>query len=148
MAYRVTAVTWPAPTREAHEAFYTTEGWQQVRNARGQDVTHHVTYELQLHDGRILRTLISHPANRETYGPRMWGHILRDQLDVDQETFWACVQDGKKPDRGAPEPPPEALPADLVHLLLTQVHLSEADVAGMSKEEAIARMQQYWTTGS
>jgi hypothetical protein len=148
VAYRVTAVTWPAPTREAHEVFCTTEGWQQVRNARGQDVSHHITYELQLHDGRILRTRISHPVNRETYGPRMWGHILRDQLDVDQETFWACVQDGKKPDRGAPEPPPEALPADLVYLLLTQVHLSEADVAGMSKEEAIARMQQYWTTGS
>jgi hypothetical protein len=33
-------------------------------------------------------------------------------------------------------------------LLLTQVHLSEAEVAGMSKQEAIARMQQYWTTGS
>lgn len=148
MAYRVTAVTWPAPTREAHDAFCTTEGWQQVRNARGQDVTHHVTYELQLHDGRILRTRISHPVNREAYGPHMWGHILRDQLDVDQETFWACVQDGKIPDRGAPEPPPEALPADLVHLLLTQVRLSEADVAGMSKEEAIARMQRYWTTGS
>jgi hypothetical protein len=78
----------------------------------------------------------------------MWSHILRDQLDVDQATFWACVQDGEKPDRGAPEPPPEALPADLVHLLLTKVRLSEADVAAMSKEEAIARMQQYWTNGS
>jgi len=148
VAYRVAAVTWPAPTREAHEAFCTTEGWQQVRNSRGQAVTHHVTYELQLHDGRILRTRISHPVNRETYGPRMWSHILRDQLDVDQATFWACVQDGRKPDRGIPEPPTEALPADLVHLLLTQVHLNETDVAGMSKEEAIARMQQYWTTGS
>lgn len=147
MAYRVTTVTWPAPTREAHEAFCTTEGWQQVRDARGHAVTHHVTYELQLHDGRILRTRISNPLNRETYGPRLWSHILRDQLDVDQATFWACVQDGKKPDRGAPEPPPEALPADLVYLLLTHVHLSESDVAGMSKEEAIARMRQYWTTG-
>jgi hypothetical protein len=107
-----------------------------------------VTYELHLHDGRILRTRISHPVNRETYGPGIWSHILRDQLDVDQATFWACVQDGEKPDRGAPEPPPEALPADLVHSLLTKVRLSEADVAAMSKEEAIARMQQYWTTGT
>ena len=141
-------MTWPAATRAAHEAFCRTEGWREVRDARGQAVTHHATYELQLHDGRILRTRISHPVNRETYGPRMWGHILRDQLEVDQETFWACVQDGKKPYRGAPEAPPEALPADLVHLLLTQVRLSETDVAGMSKEEAIARMRQYWTTGS
>jgi len=148
VAYRVAAVTWPAPTRQAHEPFCTTEGWQQVRNARGQAVSHHVTYELQLHDGRILRTRISHPVNRETYGPSMWSHILQEQLDVDQATFWACVQDGKKPDRGTHEPPPQALPADLVHLLLTQVHLSEADVAAMSKEEAIARMQRYWITGS
>jgi hypothetical protein len=148
VAYWVASVTWPAPTREAHETFCMTEGWQQVRDTCGRAVTHHVTYELQLHDGRILRTRISHPVNRETYGPSMWSHILRDQLDVDQATFWACVQGGKKPDRGAPEPPPEALPADLVHLLLAQVHLSETDVARMSKEEAIARMQQYWTTGS
>jgi hypothetical protein len=148
VAYRVAAVTWPAPTREAHEVFCSNEGWQPVRDARGQAGTHHVTHELQLHDGRILRTRISHPVNRETYGPSIWSHILRDQLDVDQTTFWTCVQDGKKPDRGVPEPPPGALPADLVHLLLTQVLLSEADVAGMSKEEAITRMRQYWTTGS
>lgn len=148
MAYRVAAVTWPAPTREAHETFCTTEGWQQVSDACGQTGTHHVIYELQLHDGRILRTRISHPADRKTYGPSIWSHILRDQLDVDQAAFWACVQNGRKPDRGEPEPPAEALPTDLVHLLLTRVHLSETDVAGMSKEEAITRMQQYWTTGS
>jgi hypothetical protein len=53
-----------------------------------------------------------------------------------------------KPDRGAPEPPPEALPADLVHLLLTRVRLSEAEVAAMSKDEAMARMQRYWAMGS
>lgn len=141
-------MTWPAPTREAHETFCRTEGWQQVRNARGQAGTHHVTYEFQLHDGQILRTRISHPVNRETYGESIWSHILRDQLKVDQQTFWACVQDGKKPDRGAPEPPSEAFPADLVRQLLTRVRLSEAEVAAMSKEQAIARMQQYWTTGS
>jgi hypothetical protein len=107
-----------------------------------------VTYELHLHDGQILRTRISHPVNRDTYGPRIWAHILRDQLDVDQATFWACVQDGIKPNRGAPERPAGALPADLVQMLLTRVRLSEAEVAAMSRDEAIARMQQYWTTGS
>jgi hypothetical protein len=141
-------VSWPAPTRDAHDAFCKTEGWRQVRNARGQTGTHHVTYELELHDGQILRTRISHPVNRDAYGENLWSHILRDQLKVDQQTFWACVQDGKKPDRGAPEPPPETLPADLVHPLLTRVRLSEAEVAAMSKEQAIARMQQYWASGS
>jgi hypothetical protein len=141
-------VTWPAPTREAHDAFCQTEGWRHVRNARGQTGTHHVTYELELHDGQILRTRISHPVNRDTYGENLWSHILRDQLKVDQQAFWACVQDGKKPDRGAPEPPPETLPADLVHQLLTRVRLSETEVAAMSKDQAIARMQKYWATGS
>lgn len=141
-------MTWPVPTREAHDAFCQIEGWQSVRNARSKTGTHHVIYELQLHDGRILRTRISHPVNRDTYGENLWSHILRDQLDVDQATFWACVREGKKPDRGVPEPPAEALPADLVHLLLTRVRLSEAEVAAMDKDEAIARMQKYWATGS
>ena len=140
-------MTWPAPTREDHEAFCKTEGWQPVRDARGKTGTHHVTYELHLHDGRILRTRISHPVNRDTYGPRMWAHILRDQLDADQAAFWTCVRDGTKPDRGEPEAPAGVLPADLVHLLLTRVRLSEAEVAAMSKDQAIARMQQYWATG-
>ena len=148
MARRVSPLTWPAPTRQAHEAFCRTEGWQPVGTARGKTGTHHVIYELQLHDGRILRTRISHPVNRDTYGPGIWSHILKDQLDVDQATFWACVQDGTKPDRGVPQPPAGALPADLVHLLLTRVRLSEAEVAAMSKDQAIARMQQYWATGS
>jgi hypothetical protein len=147
VACRIVAVTWPAPTREDHEAFCKTEGWQPVRDARGKTGTHHVTYELHIHDGRILRTRISHPVNRDTYGPRIWAHILRDQLDVDQAAFWGCVRDGLKPDRGEPEAPTGALPADLVHLLLTRVRLSEAEVAAMSKDQAIARMQQYWATG-
>ncbi len=141
-------MTWPAPTRKDHEAFCLAEGWQPARDAQGRTGTNHVTYELHLHDGRILRTRVSHPVNRSSYGPEMWSHILRDQLDVDQPTFWACVQDGTKPNRGAPEAPAEALPADLVHLLITRVRLSEPEVAAMSKDEAIARMQQYWATGS
>lgn len=140
-------MSWPAPTRQDHEIFCKNEGWQPVRNARGGTGTHHVTYELHLHDGRILRTRISHPVNRDTYGPQIWSHILRDQLDVDQATFWACVQDGITPDRGVPAPSAEALPAELVHLLLTRVRLSETEVAAMSKDEAIARMQQFWATG-
>lgn len=140
-------MTWPAPTRADHEKFCQAEGWQPVRDARGRTGTHHVTYELELHDGRILRTRISHPVDRSSYGQRIWSHILRDQLCVDQETFWACVRDGFKPNRGAPESPPGALPADLVNLLLRRVGLREAEVAAMTKAEAIARMQHHWASG-
>jgi hypothetical protein len=137
--------TWPQPTREDHERFCQLEGWQRVRDAKGRTGTHHVTYELVLWDGQVLRTRISHPPDRTVYGASIWSHILRDQLKVDQETFWACVQDGTRPDRGAPAPPSEALPADLVHLLLTRVGLTEDDVRRLSRPEAIARLQQYWT---
>jgi hypothetical protein len=78
----------------------------------------------------------------------MWKHILRDQLDVDEPEFWSCVKDGVKPSRGTPEPPAEALPADLVYMLISRVGLAESEVAGMSKDEAVARLQSYWTEGA
>ncbi|WP_326595257.1 cytotoxic translational repressor of toxin-antitoxin stability system [Streptomyces sp. NBC_01803] len=107
-----------------------------------------MTYELDLPDGRLLRTRVSHPADRTDYGPALWNHILGDQLGVEEEEFWACVRDGTKPDRGVPIPPDAALPADLVHLLIHRVGLTEAEVAKLSKEEAIARLGQFWTEGT
>jgi hypothetical protein len=136
-------VSWPAPTRKDHEAFCAAEGWQWVRAG-----THHVTYELALPDGRILRTRISHPVDRSGYGPSLWSHILRDQLQVTEAEFWATVRENKRPPRGAPEPPPETLPADLVRLLITRVGLTEAQVAAMDRKQAVARLQRYWTEGT
>ncbi|QUQ72150.1 cytotoxic translational repressor of toxin-antitoxin stability system [Kutzneria sp. CA-103260] len=118
-----------------------------MRDARGRTGTHHATYELDLLDGRILRTRISHPVDRTDYGPSIWKHVLRDQLDVDEPTFWSCVHDGIKPDRGAPAPSKVALPADLVYLLISKVGLGESEVAAMSKTEAVARLQSYWIEG-
>jgi hypothetical protein len=139
---------WPQPTRADHERFCEVEGWQRVRDAKGSAGTHHVTYEFVLGDGQVLRTRVSHLPDRTAYGPGIWSHILRDQLKVDQEAFWACARDGNRPDRGAPAVPPEALPADLVRLLLTRVGLTEDEVRRLSKPEAMARLQQYWTEGS
>ena len=141
-------MSWPQPTRQDHEKFCSIEGWTRVRDARGRTGTHHLIYELHLPDGRILRTRISHPPDRSTYGPSIWRHILRDQLDVAEDEFWACVRDGVKPDRGLPEAPAEALPADLVQLLITRVGLPESEVASMSKAQAIERLDRYWVEGN
>jgi hypothetical protein len=111
-------VTWPAPSREAHNSFCLIEGWTEVRNAQRQKVRHHLTYELTRPDARLLRTGVSKPPNKDTYGAEIWSHILRDQLQVDETTFWARVQDKTKPDRGAPKAPAETVPADLAHLLM------------------------------
>lgn len=140
-------MTFPAPTRRDHERFCRTEGWDAVRDARGRTGTHHVTFELALDDGRVLRTRVSHPVNRETYGPDLWRHILRDQLGVDEPTFWACVREGVLPARSRAAATGSTLPAELVLLLISKVGLSEADVAAMTKDEAVARLQRYWTEG-
>jgi hypothetical protein len=140
-------VSWPQPTRADHEKFCGVEGWAPVRDAKGRTGTHHRTYELHLPDGRVLRTRISHPPDRTGYGANLWSHILRDQLGVSEQEFWACVRDGVPPDRGAPAVPAGALPADLVYLLLTRVGLSEPEVATMTRAEAVERVNRYWAEG-
>jgi hypothetical protein len=137
-------MNWPSPTRKDHETFCQVEKWEPVSDARGRTGTHHVTYELGLPDGRILRTRISHPVDRTDYGPSLWRHVLRDQLDVDDATFWSCVRDGVKPSRGVPPPVREAVPAELVHLLISRLGLSEDEVARMGKQDAVARLTAYW----
>lgn len=138
---------WPPPTRKDHEKFCRVEGWKQVRDARGRTGTHHVTFELPLPDGRVLRTRISHPPDRTTYGTSLWSHILGDQLCVSEDEFWACVREDSRPDRGLPEPPREALPAELIHLLLTRVGLTEPEVAAMTRVEAVERLNRFWAEG-
>jgi len=134
-------------SRADHETFCTTEGWKLVRNARGRAVGHHVTYELGLPDGRILRTRISRPPNTTTYGPDLWKAILRDQLCVSEEEFWACVTNKAKPDRGGEggTVPDRALPAQLVWQLIHEAGVPETEVAGMTLEDAIARMTEHWS---
>lgn len=141
-------MSWPTPTRHDHETFCKIEGWEPVRDARGRTGTHHVTYELALADGRVLRTRISHPVDRSSYGRSMWSHILRDQLQISESEFWRCVRHRARPGRGLPATPAEALPADLVHLLIGRVGLSESQVAAMTKTQAIERLNRYWAEGS
>ena len=138
---------WRQPTRKDHERFCQMDGWRRVQDASDRGGTHHVTYGLALPEGGTLRTRISHPVDHSSYSRSIWSHILRDQLRVSEETFWACVRDGVKPDRGVPLPDKEALPADMVNLLITRVGLSDEEVAEMTKDEAIARLQRFWTNG-
>lgn len=140
-------MSWPAPTRAVHEKFCRIEGCAEVRDAGGRTGTHHRTYELALPDGRVLRTRISRPPDRGTYGAGMWAHILRDQLAVEPGLFWACVRGGEAPDRGARARPAGcSIPASLAAVFLSQVGLSDAEVAAMSRDEAIERVNQFWTT--
>ena len=138
-------MSFPAPTRRDHLRFCKVEGWEEVRSATGRAVRHHATFELRIPSGDILRTRISRSSGAKTYGARLWAHILRDQLHVSEDEFWRCVRDGHKPDRGAAPAPPTALPSDLVYRLRNDVGLPEGEIAAMSLQEAVERMQRYWT---
>lgn len=141
-------MSFPQPTRRDHDKFCRTEGWREAHNARGGTVRHHITYEFDTPDGAVLRTRVSRPVSGDVYGPSMWGHILRDQLQVDESTFWACVRDGVIPDRGSDtQPTGEALPAEMVYLLINRVGLSGSEVASLSKKQAIERLTRYWAGG-
>ncbi len=135
---------WPQPTRADHERFVINEGWREVPSR------HHETYEVELPDRRVLRTRISRPPDKTTYGPRMWAHILRDQLDVTAEEFWTCVREGIPPDRtpdDAREDVDGAIPVEVVNLLIARVGLTRRDISSMTRQEAISRLNEYWSTG-
>lgn len=136
-----------AASRRDHNRFCRAEGWDEVRNARGGKVDHHITYELLLPDTRILRTRISRPADNTTYGFSLWKHILTAQLEVTEVAFWACLRDKQLPDRGAAtiERPAQSLPASLVHQLIHVAGVPEDDVAGMSLERAVDVMTAHWS---
>lgn len=135
--------SWPQADRAFHQQFVETEGWTKV------DSTHHDTYELELPNGEVLRTRISRPPSRKhTYGPGMWSHILRDQLDVTAAEFWACVNEGQRPDRGEDDAAPvEAIPVEVAQLLVDRAGLTARQVKSLSRAEAIDRLNQYWATG-
>ena len=140
-------MTYPAPTRRDHQRFCEIEGWAVVRSGTGKRSTHHETYELELPDGRILRTRISRPPDRTGYGAALWSHILRDQLQTSPEEFWQCVRTGELPIRSARPVVQGAIPADLAHLLKNRIGLSDDQLANMSRQAAVERAQKYWMTG-
>lgn len=137
-------------SRRQHVRFCEVEGWEEVRNARGKPVRHHLTYELPLPSGKILRTRVSRPANAETYGRSLWSAILDVQLCITETEFWDCVDNSVLPVReaAATQPPAGAIPAGLAYQLIHAVGLSDTEVAGMSREEAIARMNAFWSASS
>ena len=137
-------MTSPTPTRKDHQDFCTTEGWTLVRNARGK-TGHHVTYELGFPDARILRTRVTHPIDRTDCGPRIWSHILKDQLQVTDQEFWDCVHQSVVPSRGAPQPPDDAIPAALIYQLVIVHRMPEQDVAKMSKSEVMETLTRLWS---
>ena len=119
------------------------DGWTEEpklirQRARAGD---HWRYAKRLPDGRLLRTKVSHTPHQEI-GADLFHHILRDQLGIDQATFWAVVRGrGTAPDLPAAKPLP--IPAWLVQRLLVTAGLLEDEVARMTADEALAAWNAY-----
>jgi hypothetical protein len=139
-------MTLRAASRREHQRFCAIEGWDEVLNSRGKPTRHHITYELLLADGSILRTRISRPANTDAYGKSLWSHILDDQLHVTQAEFWECVDNKIPPDRTpfTARPDSTTLPAQLAYQLVHTLNLTNEAIASLTLEEAVKLMAEHW----
>jgi len=139
-----------AARRREHQRFCEIEGWREVRNSRGTPTQHHITYELDLLDARILRTRISRPANADVYGTALWSHILSDQLDVTEVEFWQCVDQRVLPRRSSTSKIPETttLPARIAYQLVHSLHMTNEQIAVLTLDDALALLTEYWAKSS
>ncbi len=137
------------PSTAHFHRFCEVDEWEIKKTARGKKAGDHTRYSKTLPDGTVLSTKVSH-GRRDIGDADLFSHILRTQLQVTAEQFWDAVDHAAKPQRpGAePKPPPkEAIPFDLARNLLTRVGVSQAELALMSKEEAVARWHEYLSSG-
>ena len=127
------------------KAYVERDGWILERNhARRRSTTgDHWRYSKEQPDGSTLRTKVSHSV-RDEIGPSLFGHILRDQLHVDETTFWAVVHGRTAPDVAAVATMPST-PAWLVQRLIVTVGMSEDDVRTLSAEDAAAAWEAFQT---
>lgn len=121
------------------KTFLEHDGWQEEPNlARGRVRRgDHLRYRKELADGTILRTKVSH-ALRDEIGADLFRHILRDQLRVTEEQFWAVVRRKQLDATTAPVPSEATIPGWLVQRLLFTVGLAEGVVRSMTPDEAHA----------
>jgi len=119
------------------------DGWIDEPNlVRGRARTgDHRRFRKEGADGSILRTKVPH-GFRDEIGEDLFRHILRDQLRVTEEQFWAIVRGGDTlPD--TPRAVAATVPAWLVERLLFTVGLSEDEIRAMTPDEARTAWDAY-----
>ncbi len=129
-----------------HRKFVDTEGWIKKGTTRlGAKSGDHFRYSIKLNTGEVLATRVSHGSG-SIEDADLVAKILRSQLQVTEEDFYRCVNDGVLPPRPSlqlPPPPPDALDGKLVRNLITKVGMTQSQVALLTREEAIAVWQSY-----
>lgn len=132
------------PTNAELRKFVDTEGWQDKDKKSGKKTGDHHRYVLALETGEVLYTRVSHGSGGID-DPSLFGQILRTQLRVTREQFWACVKDGVLPPRPAvaAQAPANAIDAKLARNLLRKVGLTPADLAGLDQARAVEIWQKH-----
>ena len=137
------------PTYKELRRFVDVEGGTDKDKASGKSKGDHHRYTFQPPTGEPLYTKVSHGSG-QIGNPDLFKAILRDQLCVDEDQFWAAVDDDVKPTRpapGAPEVPGPSLDAKLARNLHTRVGLPWSVIGSMSQADAVATWQEYLMAG-
>ena len=106
----------------------------------------HTRYEKVLPDGEVLRTKISR-GGTGIDDPGLWKHVLRDQLRVSEDEFWAVLAEKRPANRGAPPLASgvgeEEIPTYVAEGLL-KVGLHDDQIMQISADKALARLHEVW----
>lgn len=130
------------PTYRELKRFCEVEGWEDADARRGRPTGDHFRYRLELPNGDVLRTRVSH--GNDEIGRDLFKRILPGELQVTEKEFSAAVDKRVRPIRAiAPEPPPgHRLPASVVEPLIRDFGLTDAELRGMSENEARQRLRE------
>lgn len=120
------------------------EGWEDKDKSSGKKKGDHHRYVFTTPTGERLFTKVSH-GRGQIHDQGLFEHILREQLFIDEEQFWAAVDGGIRPTRPSPALAnlEGALDAKLVRNLLTKVKVPPSQLVGMTREEAIKLWQEW-----
>ena len=126
-------------------------GWLEEPNlTRGKRTTgDHKRYSRILPDGTRLRTKVSNHA-REEIGADLFKRILRDQLRVTEQEFWAVVRNqrtrsaaGSAASTAVVGPAVPGIPGWFVTCLTEVAGMAEDDVLTLTPEEARVAWDTY-----
>lgn len=137
------------PTFAQLRRFVAVEGWQDKDALSRKKAGDHHRYVFTTPTGERLYTRISH-GRGQIRDPGLFEHILRDQLKVEAEQFWAAVDRGEAPRRPTPASAvagPGAMDAKLARALITKAGLSPGDLVGLSQDDAVRLWQEWLASG-
>lgn len=131
-----------SPTWGDLTAFRRADQWARARQ------TKHLIYTKVLADGTSLRTEASRGKDSETIGEGLFHFILRVELQVSEDEFWRAIRTGKPADRPAhpaPRPAVRRPDAGVVFQLREHLGLGDDQIAKLSRDEAIAMLNDHYS---